>query len=108
MLTRISEKFKLHMGKLFEDIQSKKLSEVKVGELMNTVLYLVRTYHVKVESNFTTLVMGTVVLEGLGKQLDPNLNLLKAAAPFFAKEKSKQWWHSITTTVQDLGINKLE
>ncbi|KAF2073242.1 hypothetical protein CYY_005439 [Polysphondylium violaceum] len=74
--------FKERLGKVFGEIQGKKISDIHVGHLMSEVLGLVREYHVKIESNFATLVMGTIVLEGLGKQLDPNLSLLKAAIPF--------------------------
>ncbi len=75
----MAEKFQEEMGKLFEVIQSTRLGEVKVGKVMQNVLALVRRYHVKIESNFATLVMGTIVLEGIGKQLDPDLNLLKVS-----------------------------
>ena len=42
---------------------------------------LVRRHKVKVEPNFTTLVMAIVVLEGLGRQLDPSLDLFAVAVP---------------------------
>ncbi|EFA76010.1 putative protein serine/threonine kinase [Heterostelium album PN500] len=74
--------FKEKMGEIFNKVQNSKLSEIHVGHLMSQILSLVREYHVKLESNFATLVMGTIVLEGLGKQLDPNISLLKAAIPF--------------------------
>ena len=49
---------------------------------MTDVLTTVRNHYVKMESNFATLVMGTMVLEGLGKQLDPTLNLIKVSHLF--------------------------
>ncbi|KAM9962556.1 hypothetical protein ACTFIR_005465 [Dictyostelium discoideum] len=79
--------FKERMGTLFNQVQNSKLSEVHVGQFMSEILGLVREYHVKIESNFATLVMGTIVLEGLGKQLDPSLGLLKAAIPFLLKSQ---------------------
>ena len=38
-------------------------------------------YRAKVEPNFTSLVMAIVVLEGLGRQLDPSLDLFSVALP---------------------------
>jgi aarF domain-containing kinase len=70
------------MGKIFEGVQNTALSQVRVGKLMNDVLTTVRKHKVKIESNFATLVMGTMVLEGLGKQLDPSLNLIKVLPSF--------------------------
>eukprot|EP01133_Synstelium_polycarpum_P012343 gene12343-14475_t len=74
--------FKEKMGAIFSHVQRSKVSDIHFGHLMGEVLGLVREYHVKLESNFATLVMGTIILEGLGKQLDPNLSLVKAAIPF--------------------------
>eukprot|EP00026_Physarum_polycephalum_P006512 Phypoly_transcript_06556.p1 GENE.Phypoly_transcript_06556~~Phypoly_transcript_06556.p1 ORF type:complete len:278 (+),score=21.15 Phypoly_transcript_06556:911-1744(+) len=81
------EHFKDEMGKIFAEVQTRSLAEVRVGQLLSNVLTTVRNHHVKVESNFATLVMGTMVLEGLGKQLDPNLNLIKEAMPYVIKEE---------------------
>jgi aarF domain-containing kinase len=44
---------------------------------------------VQIEGNFATLVVGTVVLEGLGRQLDPQLNLLEAAVPFLFQHRKQ-------------------
>lgn len=46
------------------------------------VLSLVRHHHVKIEPDFTNLVVSIVVLEGLGRQLNPDLDLFAAARPF--------------------------
>ncbi|KYR01542.1 putative protein serine/threonine kinase [Tieghemostelium lacteum] len=81
--------FKEKLGHIFNAVQNSKISEVHIGHLMGDVLSLVREYHVKIESNFATLVMGTIILEGLGKQLDPNLSLLKAAIPFLLTRPSE-------------------
>jgi len=54
---------------------------VQIGDVLKRVMQLVRTHHVRIESNFTNLVMGIVVLEGLGRQLDPNLDIFQTALP---------------------------
>mmetsp|Transcript_6034 Transcript_6034/g.13284 ORF Transcript_6034/g.13284 Transcript_6034/m.13284 type:complete len:94 (-) Transcript_6034:195-476(-) len=43
---------------------------------------MVRVHRVKIESNFATLTMAIVVVEGLGRQLDPHISLIQEAAPF--------------------------
>ncbi|KAL2777768.1 putative aarF domain-containing protein kinase 2 [Daubentonia madagascariensis] len=40
---------------------------------------------VKLESNFASIVFAIMVLEGLGRSLDPNLDILEAAKPFLLK-----------------------
>jgi len=82
------EEFKEEMGELFDKVASQKLSEIDVGLLMNNVLALVQKYKIRIESNFATLVMGTIILEGLGKQLDPDLDILTASIPYLVRTDS--------------------
>jgi aarF domain-containing kinase len=76
------------MGALFSAVRTKKLSEIEVGEFLSEILRLTREFHVKLEGNFATLVMGTIVLEGLGRHLNPQLNFLEAAVPFLFPKAS--------------------
>lgn len=42
-------------------------------------------FQVKLESNFASIVFAIMVLEGLGRSLDPKLDILEAAKPFLLK-----------------------
>ena len=55
------------------------LSNVRIGDVLLEVTNLVRTHQVQVDASFTTLVCAIVVLEGLGRQLDPSLDLFSVA-----------------------------
>ena len=57
------------------------LDALRIGDVLLDLTTLVRVHQVKVEPNFTTLVMAIVVLEGLGRQLDPTLDLFDVALP---------------------------
>jgi len=57
------------------------LRHLKVGEVLLEVTSLVRTHHVQPDPVFTTLVCAIVVLEGLGRQLDPTLDLFSVGLP---------------------------
>ena len=57
------------------------LKALKIGDVLLELTTLVRLHRVKIEPNFTTLVMAIVVLEGLGRQLDPTLDLFAVALP---------------------------
>lgn len=89
------EKFSNEMGTLFNHVRESPLSEIKVGDVLYGMLSLVQKYHVVIEGspfqfcppfwlrgNFSTLCVGTIVLEGIGKQLDPEINLMGRAVPF--------------------------
>jgi len=45
---------------------------------------VMRKYGVRVEGNLATLCVGSAVLEGIGHQLDPELNLVAEALPYLA------------------------
>eukprot|EP00760_Papus_ankaliazontas_P035856 PhM_4_TR8052/c0_g1_i1/m.7093/K08869/ADCK, ABC1; aarF domain-containing kinase len=58
------------------------LSRVSIGSVLQDVLYTVFRHGIQIESNFTTLVSSIAVLEGVGRQLDPKLNIFASSAPF--------------------------
>ena len=61
------------------------LSDVRVAELLLAVLALCYEHRVRLESRFTTVVIAIAIVEGIGRQLDPDLDLLREAAPFAFK-----------------------
>lgn len=81
------EAFIAEMKELIDSVMGQSLHQVEVGRVLGTVLRLGRQYQVPIEPNFTTLFVGTIVLEGLGKQLDPNLNFIDAAAPLLIRNR---------------------
>lgn len=58
------------------------LGAVRVGSLLGRVLDLCRRYGVEIDPAMASVVVSMLVLEGLGRSLDSDLNLMKAAMPF--------------------------
>jgi aarF domain-containing kinase len=58
------------------------LGAVRVGSLLAKVLDLCRVYQVEIDPAMSSIVISMMVLEGLGRSLDPDLNLIKSAIPF--------------------------
>ncbi len=58
------------------------LGVVRIGALLGSVLDLCRQYQVEVDPAMANIVMSVFVLEGLGRALEPNLNLIDIALPF--------------------------
>ena len=48
----------------------------------NQVLILCYTHEVKLESKFVAVVVAIGVLEGLGRRLDPEIDIIVRAAPY--------------------------
>lgn len=58
------------------------LGKIKIADVLNTVLAMVRDHHVRMEGDFVNVVLSILLLEGIGRQLNPNMDLFKSAIPF--------------------------
>ncbi|XP_034444999.1 uncharacterized aarF domain-containing protein kinase 2 [Hippoglossus hippoglossus] len=79
--------FKKEMAQLVDQAVSNTLSleKIKVADLLSRVFGLLIKHKVKLESNFASIVFAIMVLEGLGRSLDPNLDILALAKPLLLK-----------------------
>ncbi|KAN0060217.1 hypothetical protein ACQY0O_007546 [Thecaphora frezii] len=77
------EGFALKMQDLVLSVKSKtfSLAKIKISDVLNEVLLAVRNHHVKMEADFVNTVISILLLEGIGRQLDPNMDLFKSALP---------------------------
>ncbi|XP_058387434.1 uncharacterized aarF domain-containing protein kinase 2 isoform X2 [Diceros bicornis minor] len=81
------EGFKAEMATLVTQARKNTitLEKLQVSSLLSNVFKLLMTHKVKLESNFASIVFAIMVLEGLGRSLDPKLDILEAAKPFLLK-----------------------
>jgi len=63
----------------------KRLGEVQVSLVFMDMMNILRKYRVRANPTFTLVNIAIAVVEGIGKQLDPDVDLMAAALPFFAK-----------------------
>lgn len=73
------EIFALKMQHLVLGVKSRTfaLGNVKIGDVLSEVLFLVRAHHVRLEGDFVNVVISILLLEGIGRTLDPDLDLFK-------------------------------
>ena len=62
----------------------KRLGEVEVSKVMFDMMSILRRHRVRANPTFTLVNIAIAVVEGIGKQLDPDVDLIAEAAPFFA------------------------
>jgi ubiquinone biosynthesis protein len=62
---------------------SQRMSEVHAGKLLLDMLALLRRHRVRMAPAFTIVNIAIAVTEGIGRQLDPDLDLMAEAVPFF-------------------------
>ncbi|XP_045123612.1 uncharacterized aarF domain-containing protein kinase 2-like isoform X5 [Portunus trituberculatus] len=63
------------------------LSQVDVGVLLQQVLGVLLKHKVRLESAFSAVVLAIFVLEGLGRALDPDMDILERARPILITNK---------------------
>ncbi|KNZ75017.1 AB protein, mitochondrial [Termitomyces sp. J132] len=78
-----TETFALKMQHLVLSVKRKtfSLGQIKISDLLTEVLKAVRVHHVKMEGDFINTVISILLLEGIGRQLDPGLDLFASALP---------------------------
>jgi len=64
-----------------------RLGQVQVGKVLLDMLGILRRHRVRVNPSFTIVNIAIAVTEGIGKQLDPELDLMSEALPFFMAQK---------------------
>lgn len=71
------EVFALRMQHLVLGVKSQTfaLGNIKIGDILSEVLDMVRAHHVRLEGDFVNVVLSILLLEGIGRSLDPNLDL---------------------------------
>lgn len=77
------EVFALKMQHLVLSVKSRTLAlgSIKIGDVLQQVLAMVRTHHVRLEGDFVNVVISILLLEGIGRSLNPDLDLLSSALP---------------------------
>lgn len=82
-----TETFALKMQHLVLSVKRKtfSLGQIKISDILTEVLRAVRTHHVRMEGDFINTVLSILLLEGIGRQLDPDLDLFKSALPILRK-----------------------
>ncbi|KAI5782712.1 hypothetical protein EDC01DRAFT_664600 [Geopyxis carbonaria] len=77
------EVFALKMQHLVLTVKSRTLAlgQISFGDILSDVLSMVRTHHVRMEGDFVNVVLSMLLLEGIGRSLDPEMDLLKSSLP---------------------------
>lgn len=65
-------------------LYGKRLGEVEVSAAVSGVMNVLRRHRVQIDPAFTVVNIALLVAEGLGKQLDPEIDLIPLAQPYLA------------------------
>ena len=70
---------------------------VGIGKLMRDVFSLCYMHQVKLESHYAAFIISVSILEGLIRQLDPNIDVLDKAVPYIRRAAVKELWNYSTS-----------
>lgn len=59
-----------------------RLGSISIGALLEQMLGMVRDHHVRMEGDFISVIVAILLLEGIGRQLDPKLDLFERFVSF--------------------------
>jgi ubiquinone biosynthesis protein len=77
------EGFRAALGDLMARTSVHRMAEVHPGKVLLDMLGLLRRHRVRMAPAFTIVNIAIAVTEGIGRQLDPDIDLMAEAIPFF-------------------------
>lgn len=78
-------KFEADVLAHFQTFHGKPLHEIEASQVLTGMMNILRRHRVQIDPVFTVVNLAMLVAEGLGKQLDPELDLIQHAAPYLMK-----------------------
>ncbi|AJW08738.1 hypothetical protein H821_YJM1443P00168 [Saccharomyces cerevisiae YJM1443] len=103
------EVFAFKVEKLVDKVKQRTftLGTVSIGDLLDQMLSMVRSHHVRMESDFVSVVVAILLLEGIGRQLDPNLDLFESSLPILREFGFKREAKSLLKDASTLSMLKI-
>lgn len=77
--------FERDVSRFLETLYGKALGEVEVGQAVGGMMNVLRRHRVQINPVFTVAHLAMLVAEGLGKQLDPRIDVVALAGPYLAE-----------------------
>lgn len=79
------DQLEYQVGELVDQYSYLPLKDINMGQLLNEVIKLFVAYKLKMPPNLYLLVKALVSIEGVGRVLDPDFNMVKHMEPFAKK-----------------------
>jgi ubiquinone biosynthesis protein len=99
--TRIDE-FESAIRAVCEPIFDKPLKEISFGRVLLRLFQTARRFNLEVQPQLVLLQKTLLNIEGLGRELDPDLDLWKTAKPFLERWMSEQiGWRGLLRSLRD-------
>jgi aarF domain-containing kinase len=106
------ELFKEELGEFFDFLADLKTPQIEMGKSFSKCLEVGRKYDIKIDPTMCTALVGSVIMEGLGRQLNPNIDFIRESAPVlllsnnlrkeYFRERFNEFYSTTKTVVDEL------
>jgi len=79
------ESFSLDIDEFIDQYHDVPIKELNITELLNSLTTLLRDHQLSLPSDLTLLFKAFITLDGLGRELDPEFNLVEVATPLLQR-----------------------
>ena len=83
----LMESLDASLNELFESINKLPIPDINVGTTVQRILSISSSHGIKFEGNFALLLTQLIIMEGIGRGLDPNINIVGSTMPFLINRK---------------------
>jgi predicted unusual protein kinase regulating ubiquinone biosynthesis (AarF/ABC1/UbiB family) len=63
------------------------IPDINVGKAIQGILFISASHGIKFEGNFALLLTQLITLEGIARNLDPDINIVGSTMPFLVNRK---------------------
>ncbi|CCH59268.1 hypothetical protein TBLA_0B04310 [Henningerozyma blattae CBS 6284] len=103
------EIFAMKVEKLIDKVKKRTftLGTVSIGDLLQQMLNMVRHHHVRLEGDFVSIVVAILLLEGIGRQLDPDMDLFSSSLPILREYALRKESNTLIQDASRLSMLKI-
>ena len=91
------------LSRFLEEYVNRPLSEIRVDLLAHELFALSREHALKLPSDLVLLLRALVIMEGIGRQRDPDFNMIEEARPFITEQFLRKF--SLEDLLRNLKIS---
>ncbi|MEK7433512.1 MAG: AarF/ABC1/UbiB kinase family protein [Cyanobacteriota bacterium] len=100
------QEFKKDVYESMEKILGLPINEIQFSEILQDLMEGAKKNRIRIPNDYTLMGKAIMTIEGIGRILDPTLDLEKEAEPFVRKLVAKQWsFNKLSTDFYKRGTN---
>lgn len=105
-LDRFKKEFKVDLIEFLEPLYGRKLQEINFAQYLDILMHLAIKHRMQIPSELLLIDKAMLILENIGRQLDPDFDFISAAEPYATKLVRRRY--SPSKVLERAGKNMME